>query len=69
LAWGQKAYGSFRGHKGSKKSKDTNKATRVAKQSANAAISASLNETFENEDDSFENNAVIMTMTPLRMKV
>ncbi len=28
----------------------------MAKQSANAAISASLNETFENEDNTFENN-------------
>ncbi len=28
----------------------------MAKQSANAAISALLNETFENEDNTFENN-------------
>jgi hypothetical protein len=43
-------------HKGSKKSKGTNKATRVAKQSANAVIKALLNNTFENEEDAFENN-------------
>jgi hypothetical protein len=47
---------SFWQRKGSKKSKDTNKATRVTKQSANTAILASLNKTFENEEDAFKNN-------------
>jgi hypothetical protein len=47
---------SFWKRKGTKLSRVSNKATRVAKQSANAAILASLNDTFENEEDTFENN-------------
>ncbi len=47
---------SFWKRKGTKLSRGSSKATRVAKQSANAAILASLNDTFENEEDAFENN-------------
>ncbi len=47
---------SFIRHKGTKVSWGSSKATRVAKQSASAAIKASLNNTFENEEDAFENN-------------
>jgi hypothetical protein len=47
---------SFKRHKGTKVSRGSSKATRVAKQSASAAISASLKHTFENEEDAFENN-------------
>jgi hypothetical protein len=47
---------SFWNRKGTKLSRGSSKATRVAKQSANAAILALLNDTFENEEDAFENN-------------
>jgi hypothetical protein len=46
---------SFNRHKGTKVSRGSSKATRVAKQSASAAILASLNDTFKNEEDAFEN--------------
>ncbi len=60
---------SFRQHKESKKSKVTNKATLVAKQSANAAISASMNETSRIRMTHLRTMAARMKMTPLRMKV
>jgi hypothetical protein len=47
---------SFIQCKGTKKTRGSNKATRAAKQIASAAISASLNDTFENEEDTFVNN-------------
>jgi hypothetical protein len=47
---------SFKQHKGTKVSRGSSKTTHAAKQSASAAILASLNDTFENEEDAFENN-------------
>jgi hypothetical protein len=47
---------SFWKRKGTKLSRGSSKATRVAKQSANTAILELLNDTFENEEDAFENN-------------
>jgi hypothetical protein len=47
---------SFKRHKGTKVSRGSSKATGVAKQSASTAILASLNDTFKNEEDVFENN-------------
>jgi hypothetical protein len=43
-------------HKGTKASRGSSKATRVAKQSASTAIKVSLNDTFKNEEDALENN-------------
>ena len=46
---------SFWKRKGTKLSRGSNKAAHAAKQSTNAAISASLNDIFDNEEDAFEN--------------
>ena len=48
---------SFKRHtKGTKKIRGSNKATRAAKQIESTAILASLNDTFDNEEDAFENS-------------
>jgi hypothetical protein len=48
---------SFKRHtKGTKKTRGSNKATSAAKQIESTAILASLNDTFDNEEDAFENS-------------